>query len=117
VTRQDVSWEGDSYKFIKDGFSDDAQENIGNDLRRVQEGEQPLDSKPMGDALPGCFELRDEDKDAWYRPIYTRIGGVVYVLNCFKKKTNKTPQNEIDKADQRLKAVKQRLAKEKKKKR
>ena len=74
----------------------------------------PLDSRSMGQSLPGSFELRDQDKDLWYRIIYTRIEGVIYVLNCFRKKTNKTSQTDIDMAKQRLKDVKQRLAKGKK---
>jgi phage-related protein len=115
VSRQPVNWEGNSHSVIK-GFSEDARENLGNDLRRVQEGLQPLDSKPMGAVLPGCYELRDADKDFWYRVIYTRIEGVIYVLHCFTKKTNKTPQNDINTADKRLKELKQRLAKEKKEK-
>lgn len=115
--RQPVSWEGNSHSVIKEEFSEDARENLGNDLRRVQEGLQPLDSGPMAPVLPGCFELRDEDKDFWYRVIYTRIEGMVYVLHCFKKKTNKTSQGDISTAKQRLRDVKQRLAKEKKEKR
>jgi phage-related protein len=78
---------------------------------------QPLDSKPMGAVLPGCFELRDSDKDFWYRVIYTQIEGVIYVLHCFTKKTSKTPQNDINRAGKRLKDLKQRLAKEKSRKR
>jgi predicted XRE-type DNA-binding protein len=65
-------------------------------------------------ALPGCFELRDEDKDFWYRVIYTRLEGMIYVLHCFKKKTNKTSQGDIRTAKQRLRDVKQRPAKKKK---
>jgi len=41
----------------------------------------------MAPALPGVFELRDEDRDTWYRVSYVKIGGVVYVLHCFTKKT------------------------------
>lgn len=41
-----VEWEGDS-KDVINSFSEDARENLGNDLRRMQGGEDPLDSKPM----------------------------------------------------------------------
>jgi len=64
----------------------------------------------MGAVLPKCFELRDEDGHFWYRVIYTRIEGVIYVLHCFRKKTGKTPQHEIGTAKARLKHLKQRLA-------
>jgi phage-related protein len=115
--RKPVQWEGNSHSVIKGEFSEDARENLGNDLRRVQEGLLPLDSGPMAPALPSCFELRDEDSDFWYRLIYTQIEGKIYVLHCFKKKTNKTSQGDISTAKQRLRDVKQRLAKEKKAKR
>ena len=115
MARQNVNWEGDSHSAIK-SFSEDARENLGKDLRRVQEGSKPLDSAPMGAVLPGCFELRDEDKDFWYRVVYTRIENEIYVLDCFLKKTNKTSRNDINTAKQRLKDLKQRIAKEKKQK-
>ena len=112
MERQHVSWQGNSHSVIKE-FAEGARENLGNDLRRVQEGLEPLDWRPMGAVLPGCFELRDQDKDFWYRVIYTRIEGEIHVLHCFRKKTARTPQREIDTAKKRLKDLRQRLAKEK----
>lgn len=109
MSRQDVFWEGDSKRVIR-SFSDSAKENLGNDLGRLQDGLQPLDSAPMGNVLPGVFELRDEDKDFWYRVLYTRAGGAIYVLHCFQKKTNQTSAKDLTVALQRLKALKQRLA-------
>jgi hypothetical protein len=69
-----------------------------------------LFQKLMAPALPKVFELRDEDKDWWYRVLYVKLEGVVYVLHCFTKKTNETPQKEINTAQGRLTALKQRLA-------
>jgi len=86
--------------------------NLGADLRRAQNGDRPLDSKPMAPVLPGVFELRDDDRDAWYRVLYTQLGGVIYVLHSFKKKTRKTPQADIEAARKRLSALKQRLARQ-----
>jgi phage-related protein len=71
----------------------------------------------MAPVLPRVFELRDEDKDWWYRVLYVKLEGVVYVLHCFTKKTNETPQKEINTARGRLTALKQRLAALKKAKR
>lgn len=104
-----VVWEGDSRVILK-GFPDDIRENLGADLRRVQNGLRPLDSGSMAPALPGVFELRDEDKDFWYRVLYIRIEGTIYVLHSFTKKTNETSQRDINTADMRLKNVRQRLA-------
>jgi len=69
----------------------------------------------MGAVLPGVSELRDEDQDFWYRVLYVRLEGVVYVLHCFTKKTDKTPLKNIDTARARLSALKQRLLEQKKK--
>jgi hypothetical protein len=53
---------GDSRAVIK-GFPKAVKENFGGELDRLLDGENPLDSAPMGHVLPGVFELRDEDKD------------------------------------------------------
>jgi len=67
--------------------------------------EQPLDSKPLGKVLLGISELRDQDEDFWYRVLYVLRYGWVYVLHCFKKKTNKISKNDIKVAKQRLAEV------------
>src|SRR5579864_3729823 len=102
-----VEWEGDS-KDVINTFSEDARENLGNDLRRMQGGEEPLDSKPMKTVGKKVYELRDDDNDFWYRLFYIQKD-VIHVLHCFKKKTRKTPQHEIETGRQRLKALNERL--------
>jgi phage-related protein len=111
-----VVFEGDSRALIK-SFPEAVREDLGADLWRVQNGEKPLDSGSMAPALPGVFELRDEDKGAWYRVLYIKLERVVYVLHCFTEKTNKTPQKDIHTAWGRLRDLKQRLAARKKTKR
>ena len=109
----DVVFEGDSRAVIK-SFPDDIREDLGADLWRVQNGDKPLDSGSMAPALSGVFELRDEDKDLWYRALYVKLEGVVYVLHCFTKKTHKTLPRDIEIARARLSALKRRLAARKK---
>lgn len=109
----DVVFEGDSRTVIK-SFPENVREDIGADLWRVQNGERPLDSGSMAPSLPAAFELRSEDRNLWYRVLYVRLEGVVYVLHCFTKKTNQTPQKEINTARGRLSALKERLAAQKK---
>ena len=58
--------------------------------------------------------MRDENKDLWYRVLYVKLEGVVYVLHCFTKKTNKTPPRDIEIARARMSALKLRLAARKK---
>jgi phage-related protein len=50
----DVVFEGNSLNIIRD-FPKDVRENFGGDLRRLQNGERPLDSGSMAPALPGVF--------------------------------------------------------------
>lgn len=111
VAWKNVKWEMDSKEVINT-FSEDARENLGNDLRRVQAGEKPLDFRPMKTVGPGVFELRDQDKDFWYRVFYTQTKAMIHVLHCFRKKSNKPSQNDIETGRQRLKALNQRLARE-----
>jgi len=105
----DVVFEGDSRRVIK-SFPAEARENLGGDLRRVQNGEKPLDSGSLTNVLPKVFYLRDDDQNFWYRVPYIKIGDVVYVLDCFKKKTNEITQKDINTTRVRLAALKMRLA-------
>ena len=109
----DVVFEGNSRDVIR-SFPKDIRSDLGADLDRVQRGEKPLDSAPMAPVLPGVFELRDEDQDFWYRVLLKQIEGVVYVLHCFRKKTNKTSPGDIKIARERLSALRARLAERKK---
>ena len=97
-------------------FPDDVREDIGADLWRVQNGEQPLDSRSMAPVLPKVFELRADDRDAWYRVFCVKLDGIVYVLHCFRKKTNQTSARDIEIARGRLSALKHRLGAGKKNK-
>jgi phage-related protein len=47
---------------------------------------------------------------------FPELEGVVYVLHCFTKKTNKTSPTDIEIARARLSALKQKLAMRKKRK-
>lgn len=47
-----IRWLGNSQDVIRT-FSRDARQNLGNDLQRLDEGEEPLDFASMGAVLPG----------------------------------------------------------------
>jgi len=102
-----IKWEGGSNQEIRQ-WPKDVRKNIGADLQRLDDREEPLDSRPMGKSLPGVSELRDEDKDSWYRLLYWPRSGWIYVLHCFKKKTNQTSKADIDLARERMKRVRLR---------
>lgn len=58
----------------------------------------------------GIIELRTESIDGWYRLTYFYPGDSTFViLSGFKKKSNKTPQNELQIAIQRKKDYLRRL--------
>jgi phage-related protein len=108
-----VVWEGDSRKSLQ-SFPDAVRQNFGFELWQLQQGERPSDYRPLPSVGAGVFELRDQDERAWYRVIYlSRINNVIYVLHCFEKKGREMPRKDFEKARQRLKAVKSRLAAEK----
>jgi phage-related protein len=57
--------------------------SFGHRLRQVQDGETPLNSKPLTRFGTGVFELRERfDKDA-YRLVYVvRLRKAIYVLHA-----------------------------------
>lgn len=68
------------------------------------------DTRHMGVVATGCFEIRIRGFDGIYRALYVvrRPFGIV-VFHAFKKKSQKTPQQEIETGRQRLKMFLQRL--------
>jgi phage-related protein len=108
-----VAWEGDSREILQE-FPESVRQNLGFQLWRLQLGEMPKDYRPLPSLGTGVFELREQDERAWYRVIYlSRINDVIYVLHCFEKKSREMPRRDFEKARQRLKAVRARLAEEK----
>jgi phage-related protein len=109
-----VAWEGDSREVLL-SFPDGVRQNLGFQLWQLQQGERPADYRPLPSIGTGVFELRDQDERAWYRVVYlSRINDVIYVLHCFEKKSRSMPRRDFETAKRRLKAVKARLAEEKK---
>jgi phage-related protein len=104
-----IAWEGDS-KEVLSSFPDAVKRNLGFGLRLLQQGQQPMDYRPMSSIGQGVCELRDQDERAWYRVIYlSRIRNVVHVLHCFEKRSRETPLKEIHTARKRLKEVRTRM--------
>jgi phage-related protein len=108
-----VVWEGDSMDVLRT-FPEGVKENLGFELWMLQQGERPTHYRPLASVGPGVFELRDQDERAWYRVVYlSRVEGVIYVLHCFEKKSRDMPRKDFELAKRRLKAVRARLAEEK----
>jgi phage-related protein len=101
----DVAWHGDSKQVLSD-FPLEVKQNLGYALWQVQKGLTPSDLKIMREVGKGAFELRDQDVSGWYRVIYRKPrAGVLHVLHCFRKQTNRTEQKDIQTARERLKKV------------
>jgi phage-related protein len=77
-------------------FPDQARKDAGSELYAVQQGKLPHDWKPMPSVGPGAVEIRIHDHNE-YRVIYVaKFAEAIYVLSAFEKKTQKTPQREIE---------------------
>ena len=93
-------------------FPKTPKQDLGRQIERVQRGLDPLDWKPMTQVGRGVREIRIRDKDNIYRGVYvTNIGDAVYVRPVFRKKSRKTPAQDIEQAKARLRALRAQLRK------
>lgn len=93
---------GDSKKSLKT-FPATAQSIFGFELRKVQDGGEPRDFKPMPSVGKGVEEIRIWVESGTYRVIYiARRPEAVYVLHAFQKKTRATSQSDLEIARRRL---------------
>jgi phage-related protein len=109
----EVAWEGNSLEVMR-AFPGPVRQDLGAEIRRLQMGSLPLNSRPMPSIGNRVYELKEQDERAWYRVIYlAKIGNRIHVLHCFEKKSAKTSKNDLTVARARLKRVLTRLAEEK----
>jgi phage-related protein len=86
-------------------FPADARRNAGFELRRVQQGLDPDDWKPMSTIGPGVREIRihtDLEHGVFY---VATFADAVYVLHAFEKRTRKTAKRDLDLARDRFRAL------------
>src|SRR5271154_2327713 len=81
-----VIWVGSSKGDIS-ALPGPVKASFGHRLRQMQNGERPLDVKPLKQFGTGVFELRERfDRNA-YRLVYVvNLKKAVYVLHAFMKK-------------------------------
>jgi phage-related protein len=97
-----VRFLGDALKSLRD-FPEDARQDAGYQLDKVQRGEQPDDFKAMPSIGKGVEEIRLWDESGTFRVLYTaRLADVVYVLHAFQKKTQATSRRDIHTAKERF---------------
>lgn len=93
---------GNALKCLRD-FPEDARQDAGYQLDKVQRGSQPDDFKPMPSIGKGVEEIRIWDDAGTYRVIYTaRLKNEVVVLHAFQKKTQATSRHDLDLAKERF---------------
>jgi phage-related protein len=89
-------------------FPEDVRREFGKAIFDLQKGHTvlfPL-SRPMSSVGPGVEELRVKDQSGAYRVFYyARLRDRVLVFHAFKKKTQQTPQREIELGQKRLKEI------------
>ena len=97
-----VRFLGDSLKCIRD-FPNDARNDVGYQLDKVQRGDQPDDFKPMPGVGKGVEEIRVSEPSGAYRVVYVaKRAEAVYVLHAFQKKTRATSKKDLEVARKRF---------------
>jgi phage-related protein len=101
VTIKPAEFLGETIEALR-AFPDKARQDAGFQLDKVQRGEEPDDSKPMPIIGAGVKEIRIRDEAGAFRVIYVaKLADAVYVLHCFRKKTQETSQKDIKLARKR----------------
>ena len=108
MNEKPINWRGSSLDDIKDDaiFTVNARREAGHQLSQVQAGLEPDRWKPFDEVGPGTREIIVNLDDGWFRVMYVaKFAEAVYVLHCFKKKTNATSKQDKNIASTRYKAV------------
>ena len=99
-----IIWIGSALDDLR-AFPEDARRVAVFELRRVQQGLQPTDWKPMAALGAGVEEIRVHTGQE-HRVFYVaRFEEGLYVLHAFEKRSRKTPDREIEVARTRLSDV------------
>jgi phage-related protein len=95
ISGKPIHWLGDSLEVLR-ACPPEARARAGQELRRVQTGADPLDSKPMATVGLGVSEIRIHAKGE-YRVFYVaKFAEAVYVLHAFVKKTRRSARADIE---------------------
>ncbi len=99
-----IVWLADSLELVRE-FPTQARTEVGHELRRVQQGLNPSDWKPMPGIGLGVNEIRVSAGTA-HRVFYVaKFAEAVYVLHAMTKKTQKTPRQDIEIATKRFRQL------------
>jgi phage-related protein len=82
-----IVWIGDSKQDIS-ALPGPVKASFGHRLQEVQDGQMPLDTKPLPGIGPGVLELRERFDGNAFRTLYVvSLRKAVYVLHAFMKKS------------------------------
>ena len=99
-----LQWLGSARGDVR-AFPRDARRLAGFQLRRVQQGLDPLDWKAMPAVGPGVREIRIHTA-LEHRVLYVaKFADAVYVLHAFEKHTRRTAKHDVELARQRYRAL------------
>jgi len=109
-SRKPLKWVGSAKRDL-DTMPDDVQDVFGHAIDLAQAGGKHQDAKALtGFGSAGVLEVVEDFRGDTYRAVYTvKFAGWIYVLHCFQKKSksgNKTPKEDLDLINARLKAAK-----------
>lgn len=94
---------GDSRDRVRE-FPAAARTRAGLELYAVQLGQDPTDWKPMASVGAGVREIRIRDASGAFRILYVaQLTDCVLVLHAFQKRSQKTPDHDLELARRRLK--------------
>lgn len=95
MTDKLIYWVGASREELLN-FPKESRRKVGFQLRAIQRGQKPSDSKPMPTIGKGVEEIRIWTGEA-YRIFYVaRFEEAVYVLHAFHKQTQKISKQDIE---------------------
>ena len=89
-------------------LNQDCRKAIGEDIKTVQFG-WPIGMPVVRKLDTGLWEIRSNIKDGIARIIFTVIDHSIILLHSFIKKSDKTPQDELDTAKNRKKNLLQKV--------
>ena len=95
-------WIASSKRDLKT-FPEAVKDVVGYALYLAQIGRKHEAAKPLrGFGSAGVLEVVEDNVGGTYRGVYTvRFAGVVYVLHCFQKKSQRTSNKDIQLARKR----------------
>ena len=103
----EVEWNQKALKTIQ-AFPDEVKKELGYLIFKLQKGESL--TMPFSRSMPsigkGCHELRVKDESGIYRAFYfLKVKGKLIIFHSFQKKTQKTPQKEIEQGRKNLREM------------